>query len=173
MESYGRVLPPHRTCAKDSNVAKLEENRGVYQLPGSATESADGTPLCINVRVARLAVEATPNSETDFNVNATQLEESEETRRLEHKTLARHVSRDKHDARQIAHLQTRSRRGETVDHAHTPQAGTHEVEGRRGKDHLFSSNADSSTIHESSLASFAVGSSIFSHVGKTESRSHW
>ena len=27
-----------RTCAKDSNVAKLEENRRVYWLPGSAAE---------------------------------------------------------------------------------------------------------------------------------------
>ena len=31
-----------RTCAKDSNVAKLEENRRVYRLPGSAAESTDG-----------------------------------------------------------------------------------------------------------------------------------
>ena len=34
-----------RTCAKDSNVAKLEENRRVYWLPGSAAESTDGAPL--------------------------------------------------------------------------------------------------------------------------------
>ena len=73
-------------------------------------------------------------------MNATQLEESEETRRLKHKTLPRHVSRDKHDARQIAHLQSRSRRGETVDQAHRPQASTHEGEDKRGKDHLFLSN---------------------------------
>ena len=57
------------------------------------------------------------------------------------KYAARHVSRDKHDARQIAHLQSRSRSGETVDQAHRPQASTHEGEDRRGKDHLFSSNA--------------------------------
>ena len=143
-ESYQVMLPgpggQTRTCAKDSNVAKLEENRGVYRLPGSATESTDGAPLCMKFRV-RLAVEATPNSETDFDVNATQLEENEETRRLKHKTLPRYVSRDEHDARQIAHLQSRSRSGETVDHAHRPQAGTHEGEDRRGKDHLFSSNA--------------------------------
>ena len=80
-------------------------------------------------------------SETDFDVNATQLEESEETRRLKHKTLPRHVSKDTHDARQIAHLQSRSRSGETVGRAHRPQAGTHEGGDRRGKDHLFSSNA--------------------------------
>ena len=48
------------------------------------------------VRVARLVVEATPNSETNVDANATQLEESEETRRLKHKTLPRHVSRDEH-----------------------------------------------------------------------------
>ena len=130
-----------KTCAKDSNVAKLEENRGVYWLPGSATESTDGAPLSMKFRVARLVVEATPNSETDFDMNATQLEESEETRRLKHKTLPRHVSRDKHDARQIAHLQSRSQSGEKVDQAHRPQAGTHEGEDRRGKDHLFLSNA--------------------------------
>ena len=34
-----------RTCAKDSNVAKLEENRRVYWLPGSAAEITDGAPL--------------------------------------------------------------------------------------------------------------------------------
>ena len=145
-ESYQEVLPgpggqTTRTCAMDSNVAKLEENRGMYRLPGSATESSHGTPLCMKFRVARLVVEATTDSETDFDVNATQLEESEETHRLKHKTLPRHVSKDKHDARQIAHLQSRSRSGETVDHAHRPQAGTHEGEDRRGKDHLFLSNA--------------------------------
>ena len=80
-------------------------------------------------RVVRLVVEATPDSETDFDVNATQLEESEETRRLKHKAIPRHVNRDKHDARQIAHLQSRSRSGETVDQAHRAQASTH-GEGR-------------------------------------------
>ena len=130
-----------KTRAKDPSVAKLEENRRVYWLPGSATESTDGAPLYIKFRVARLVVEATTNSEADFDVIATQLEESEETRRLKHKTLPRHVSKDKHDARQIAHLQSTSRSGETVDHAHRPQASTHEGEERREKNHLFSSNA--------------------------------
>ena len=144
-ESYQVIVPfpggqTTRTCAKDSNVAKLEENRGVYRLPGSATESTNGAPLCMKFRVARLAVEAT-DPETNFDVHETQLEESEETRRLKHKTLPRHVSKDGHDARQIAHLQSRSRNGETVDHAHRPQARTHGCEDRRGKDHLFSSNA--------------------------------
>ena len=115
-----------RTCAKDSNVAKLEENRRVYWLTGSAAESTDGAPLSMKFRVARLVIEATTDSETDFDVNATQLEESEETRRL------------KHDARQVAHLQSRSRSGETMDPAHRPQASTHEGEDRRGKDHHFS-----------------------------------
>ena len=64
-----------RTCAKDSNVAKLGENRRVYWLPGLAAESTDGTPLSMKFRVARLVVEATTDSETEFDVNATQLEE--------------------------------------------------------------------------------------------------
>ena len=88
-EGYQAMLPgtggqTTRTCAKDSNVAKLEENRRVYWLPGSAAESTDGAPLSMKFRVARLVVEATTDSETDFDVNATQLEESEETRRLKH-----------------------------------------------------------------------------------------
>ena len=145
-ESYQVVLPGPggqntTTCAKDPNVAKLEGNRRVYWLPGSATESTDGAPWCIKFRVAELAVEASPNSETDFDVNAAHLEESEETRRLKHKTLPRHVSKDKHDARQIAHLQSRSRSGKKADHAYRHQASTHEGEDGRGKDHLFSSNA--------------------------------
>ena len=46
---YQVVLPgtgeQTRTCAKDSYVAKLEENRRVYWLPRSAAESTDGAPL--------------------------------------------------------------------------------------------------------------------------------
>ena len=42
---YQAMLPgpgeQTRTCAKDSNVAKLEENLRVYWLPGSAAESTD------------------------------------------------------------------------------------------------------------------------------------
>ena len=63
-------------------MAKLEENRGVYWLPGSAAESTDGAPLNLEFRVARLVVKATTDSETEFD--ASQLEESEETRRLNH-----------------------------------------------------------------------------------------
>ena len=68
-EKYQVMLPgpggqTTRTCAKDSSVAKLRENRGVHWLPGSATESTDGATLCIKSRVARLVVEATTNSET-------------------------------------------------------------------------------------------------------------
>ena len=129
-----------RTCAKDSNMAKLKENRRVYWLPGSAAESTDGAPLTTKFRVVWMIVAATPSSETDFDMNTTQLEESEETRRLKHSTIPRHVSKDKNDARQIAHLQSRSRSGEPVAQAHRPQAGTHEGEDRRGKDHLFLSN---------------------------------
>ena len=51
------------------------------------------------------------------------------------------MNRDEHDVRQIAHLQSRTRSGETVDQAHRPQAGRHEGEHRTRKDHLFSSNA--------------------------------
>ena len=54
-----------RTCAKDSNVAKLEENRRVYWLPGSAAENTDGAPLITEIRVERLVVEATTDSETE------------------------------------------------------------------------------------------------------------
>ena len=75
-------------------------------------------------RVERLVVEATTDSETEFD--AKQLEESEETRRPKHETILRHVNRDEDDTRQIAHLQSRTRSGETVDQAHRPQAGTHE-----------------------------------------------
>ena len=128
-----------RTCAKDSNVAKLEEKRRVCWLPGSAAESTDGAPLITEFRVERLVVEATTDSETEFD--ATQLEESGETRRLKHKTILRHVNRDEDDIRQIAHLQSRTRSGEPMDQAHRPQAGTHEGEDTRGKDHLFLSNA--------------------------------
>ena len=145
-EGYQVMLPgpggqTTKTCAKESNVAKLRENRDVYWLPGSATENRDGAPLITEFRVERLVVETTTDSETEFDVNTTQLEDSEETRRLKHKTMLRHVNRDEDDTRQIAHLQSRSRSGETVDQAHRPQAGRHEGEDRRGKDHLFLSNA--------------------------------
>ena len=49
LEGYQVMLPgpgeETRTCAKDSNVAKLEENRRVYWLPGSAADNTDGAPL--------------------------------------------------------------------------------------------------------------------------------
>ena len=62
-----------RTCAKDSNVAKLEENRRVYWLPRSAADNTDGAPLITEFRVERLVVVTTTDSETEFD--ATQLEE--------------------------------------------------------------------------------------------------
>ena len=101
-------------------------------MPGSAAENTDRAPLITKFRVERSVVEATTDS--------TQLEESGETRRPKHQTIQRHVSRDEDDARQIAHLQSRTRSGETVDQAHRPQAGTHEGEDTRGKDHLFLSS---------------------------------
>ena len=91
---------------------------------------------------------------------------SEETRRLKHKTIPRHVNRDKHDARQIAHLQSRSQSGEKVDRAHRPQAGRHKGEDRRGKDHLFLTNATDSQNVKAVLNRLESESSIFSHVGK-------
>ena len=94
----------------------------------------------------------------------TQLEESEEARRLNHKTILRHVNRDEDDARQIALLQCRIRSGETVDQEHRPRADTHEGD-RRGKDHLFLTNADPEQV-KAVLESFGVGSSISSYVGK-------
>ena len=58
-----------RTCAKNSNVAMLEENRGVHWLPGSAAENTDGAPWITKFRVERLVVEATTDSETEFLCN--------------------------------------------------------------------------------------------------------
>ena len=43
------------TCAKDSNVAKLEENRRVYWLPGWAAESTDGAPLINEVQSGKVS----------------------------------------------------------------------------------------------------------------------
>ena len=43
-----------RTCAKDSNVAKLEENRRVYWLPGSAAKNTDGAPLITEFRIEKI-----------------------------------------------------------------------------------------------------------------------
>ena len=57
-----------RTCAKVSNVAELEENSRMYWLPGSAAASTDGAPLSMKFGVARLVVEATTDSETDFSM---------------------------------------------------------------------------------------------------------
>ena len=168
LESFQVMLPDTggqttRTCAKDLSVAKLEENRSVYWLPGSAAESTDGAPLNLKFRVARLVVKVTTDSETEFD--ASQLEESEETCRLNHKTILRHVNRDIHDARQIAHLQSRLRSGDTVDQAHRPQASTHEGEDRRKNDHFFLSNVDPRQV-KAVLNRFGVGSSISSYVGK-------
>ena len=53
-------------------------------MPGSAAKSTDGAPLNLKFGVARRVVEATTDSESEFD--ASQLEESAETRRLKHKT---------------------------------------------------------------------------------------
>ena len=72
---------------------------------------------------------------TDPDVT-TQLRGSEETRRHKHKTLPRNVNKDRHDARQDAHLQIKSRGGKAGEHAHRPQAGTHGGETKMGRDHF-------------------------------------
>ena len=129
----------HTTRETDSNAIKLEKHRGVYWLPGTGTEPLNGDPLCPNPETASSAVEETAISATDSDTTTMQLEESEETRRHKHKTLPRNVKRD--DARQIAHLQFRSRGGKAVDHAHRPQARTHGGETKMGRDHFFLARA--------------------------------
>ena len=69
----------------------------------------------------------------------TQLEGSEDKHK--HKTLPRNVNRDRHDARQDAHLQIKSRSGKAVEHAHRPQVGTHGGETKMGRDQFFSARA--------------------------------
>ena len=126
----------HAAREMDSNAIKLEEHRGVFWLPGTVTEPLNGVPLCPNPETARTAVGETAISATDSDI-ATQLEGSEETSKDKHKTLPRNVNRDRHDARQDAQLQIKSRSGKTVDHAHRPQAGTHGSEAKVGRDHFF------------------------------------
>ena len=89
---------------KDPNAAKLERHRGVYWLPCSATEHADGAPLCPNPRVARLAVDAPPITVRDPDATPMQLQESEETRRPKHRALPVNVSKEEFDAHQFAHF---------------------------------------------------------------------
>ena len=155
----------HTTRETDSNAIKLEKHRGVYWLPSTDTETLNGDPLCPIPETASTAFEETEISATDSDTTAMQLEESEETRRHKHKTLPRNVNRDECDARRIAYLQFRSRSGKAVDHAHRPQAGTHEGETKISKGPFLLGKSGSSTTCESSLESFGVGSSVLSHVG--------
>ena len=115
---------------KDPNAAKLEKHRGVYWLPCSATEHTDGAPLCPNPRAARLAVEAPPISVPDPDATPMQLEESEETRRPNHRALPANVSKEEFDAHQLTHHPFRSWcdhcvRGKAVDDAHRPRIDPH------------------------------------------------
>ena len=77
----------------DSNAIKLEKHRGVYWLPGMATETLNGVPLSSNPETASTAIEETVISATDPDIT-TQLDGSEETRKHKHKTLPRNVNRD-------------------------------------------------------------------------------
>ena len=64
---------------------------------------------------------------SDSETKATQLEESEENTQTQNtRQHPRHMKGDKHDARQMAHFQSRSRSGETVDWAHRFHASTNE-----------------------------------------------
>ena len=89
-------------------------------------------------RVARSVVKATTDSETKSLHHSWRRVRNH----ADSNTRQYYVNRDIHDKRQIAHLQSRLRSGETVDQAHRPQANTHEGEDRRRKDHLFLSNED-------------------------------
>ena len=68
--------------------------------------------------MARLVVEATADSETEFKKLMQRSWRRVRKRKLKHNALPRLLSRDVHDARQKAHVKSRSRSGETVDHVH-------------------------------------------------------
>ena len=110
-------------------------------MPSTVKEPLNGVTLCPKPETASTAVEDIALSATDAETTTMQLAESEETRRHKHKTLPRNVNRDEHDARRIAHLQSRSRNGKAVDHAHEPQAGADGGETRMGRDHFFLARA--------------------------------
>ena len=121
----------HQTTREvDPNAIQLEKHRGVCRLPGMVTETLNGVSLSSNPETASTVVEETAILATDPDIT-TQLERSEETRKHKHKTSPRNVNRDRHDARQDAHLQIKSRSGKAVEHAHRPQAGTHGGETTR------------------------------------------
>ena len=98
---------PQDMC-EGPKAAKLENYRGVYWLPCSATEHTDGVRLCPNPRTARLAVEAPPVSVPNTDATPMQLEESEETRRPKHRALPANVCKEEFDAHQLTHLPFRS-----------------------------------------------------------------
>ena len=152
----------HTAREMDSNAIKLEEHRGVCWLPGTVTERLNGVPLCPNSETASVGETAISATDPDMT---TQLEGSEETRTHKHKTFPRYVNRDRHDARQDAHLQVKSRSGKEAEHAYKPQAGTLGSETEMGRDHFFLVRTASPQLVKSSLESFGDGCGIFSHVG--------
>ena len=92
-------------------------------MPGMVTETLNGVPLSSNPETASTVVEETVILATDPDIT-TQLEGSEETRKHKHKTLPRNVNRYRHDARQDAHLQIKSRSGKAVETC-TQTSGRH------------------------------------------------
>ena len=114
-----------------------------------------------NPETASRAVKDTVIFATDLDIT-TDLEGSEETRRHKHKALP--CNRDRHDARQDAHLQIKSRSGKAV-HSDLRKAGTHGGETKMGKDHFFLVRTAIPQHAKSSLESFGVGCGILSHVG--------
>ena len=66
--------------------------------------NTERSPTELESEMASTVVEETMILATDPDIT-TQLEGSEETRQHKHKTLPRNVNRDRHDARQDAHLQ--------------------------------------------------------------------
>ena len=79
------------------------------------------------------------------------------------------MNRDRHDARQDAHLQIKSRSGKAAEHAYRPQAGTLGGETEMGRDHFFLVRTASPQLVKSSLESFGVGVRYFQPCRRTES----
>ena len=101
--------------------------------------------------------EATTDSATEFDVNATQLEENEGNMQTQTRDITMTREQGTNTMHVVAHLQSRSRR-ETVDHADRPQATSTRVKpGERG-DHLFLSNATDPQLVKAVLNRLETGS---------------
>ena len=141
-----------RTCAKDSNVARLEENRRVYWLPGSAAESTDGASLNV--------VEATTEP-LPLEFDATQLEESESTQtQTQDNTTSREQGTNTIHVRSHIFSPGHGVERQWIKHTDLRQAGTR-VKTGEGRI-FFLVNCGRSTAREKSLESFGVGSKVFS-----------